>query len=49
MTLQDLQKKEDKDFLFKNNVKNAQTQSEKWGIKALELTNLFRKSTEEGH
>jgi uncharacterized protein YkwD len=35
--------------MVKNNAHSANTDSEKWGIRALELTNQFRKSTNEGH
>jgi hypothetical protein len=35
--------------MIRNNAVSANTDSEKWGIRALDLTNKFRKSTTEGH
>ncbi len=43
VTTADLQKKIDEDTRFKNNAKSAGAgDSERWGIRALDLTNQFR-------
>lgn len=39
MTVSDIQNKIDKEIMIKNNAHSANTDSEKWGIRALDLTN----------
>ena len=49
VTVDDLQKKIDGDTMARNNATVANSDSERWGIRALDLTNKFRAATNEGH
>ena len=52
ITVDDLQKKIDEDTAFRNNAKAAggvMTDSERWGIRALDLTNKFRAAPSQWH
>ena len=49
MNLTDLQKKIDQDTMARNRATNVNTESEMWGVRALDLTNRFRAATNEGH
>ena len=50
VTVDDLQKKIDEETRMRNNAMGAgRGESEKWGIRCLELTNQFRDSKKEGH
>jgi len=49
VTVADLQKKIDEETMGRNNATQAGSQSERWGIRALDLTNKFRAATNEGH
>lgn len=51
ITVEDLQKKIDEDTLRRNNafVSGNLTDSERWGLRCLELTNKFRANKSEWH